>query len=39
MTAAERQRAESTKRPAAGETLAQTAKSYGVDLSMISRLR
>jgi DNA invertase Pin-like site-specific DNA recombinase len=33
------QRAEAVKRRAAGETLAAIAKSYGVDLSMISRLR
>ena len=32
------QRAEAIKRRAAGETLAAIAKSYGVDLSMISRL-
>jgi DNA invertase Pin-like site-specific DNA recombinase len=32
------QRAEALKRRAAGETLAQIAKSYGVDISMISRL-
>ena len=32
------QRAEAVKRSAAGETLAQIAKSYGVDISMISRL-
>ena len=32
------QRAEALKRRAAGETLADIAKSYGVDLSMISRL-
>jgi DNA invertase Pin-like site-specific DNA recombinase len=32
------QRAEALKRRGAGETLAQIAKSYGVDLSMISRL-
>ena len=32
------QRAEAVKRRAAGETLAAIAKSYGVDLSMISRL-
>ncbi len=32
------QRAEAVKRRAAGETLASIAKSYGVDLSMISRL-
>jgi DNA invertase Pin-like site-specific DNA recombinase len=34
----EYQRAEAVKRRAAGETLAAIAKSYGVDLSMISRL-
>ena len=33
------QRAEAIKRRAAGETLAAIAKSYSVDLSMISRLR
>jgi DNA invertase Pin-like site-specific DNA recombinase len=33
------QRAEAIKRRDAGETLAAIAKSYGVDLSMISRLR
>jgi DNA invertase Pin-like site-specific DNA recombinase len=33
------QRAEAIKRRAAGETLASIAKSYAVDLSMISRLR
>ena len=32
------QRAEAIKRRAAGETLASIAKSYAVDLSMISRL-
>ena len=32
------QRAEAIKRRSAGETLAAIAKSYGVDLSMISRL-
>ena len=32
------QRAEAVKRRAAGETLASIAKSYGVDISMISRL-
>ena len=32
------QRAEALKRRAAGETLAQIAKSYGADISMISRL-
>lgn len=32
------QRAEAVKRRNAGETLASIAKSYGVDLSMISRL-
>jgi DNA invertase Pin-like site-specific DNA recombinase len=32
------QRAEAVKRRAAGETLASIAKSYGVDVSMISRL-
>jgi DNA invertase Pin-like site-specific DNA recombinase len=32
------QRAEAWKRRAAGETLASTAKSYAVDISMISRL-
>ena len=32
------QRAEALKRRAAGETLAQIAKSYGVDISMIWRL-
>ena len=32
------QRTEALKRRAAGETLAAIAKSYGVDLSMISRL-
>jgi DNA invertase Pin-like site-specific DNA recombinase len=32
------QRAEAIKRRATGETLAQIAKSYGVDISMISRL-
>ena len=32
------QRAEAIKRRAAGETLASIAKSYGVDISMISRL-
>ena len=31
------QRAEAVKRRAAGETLAAIAKSYGVDISMISR--
>jgi hypothetical protein len=31
-------RAEAIKRRAAGETLAQIAKSYGVDISMISSL-
>ena len=30
---------EAVKRRAAGETLAAIAKSYGVDISMISRLR
>jgi Resolvase, N terminal domain len=34
----EYQRAEAIKRRAAGETLAAIAKSYGVDISMISRL-
>jgi hypothetical protein len=34
----EYQRAEAIKRRGAGETLASIAKSYGVDLSMISRL-
>jgi DNA invertase Pin-like site-specific DNA recombinase len=33
------QRAEAVKRRAAGETLAAIAKSYGVDISMISRLQ
>ena len=33
------QRSEAMKRRAAGETLAAIAKSYGVDISMISRLR
>jgi hypothetical protein len=33
------QREEALKRRAAGETLAEIAKSYGVDLSMISRLQ
>ena len=33
------QRSEAMKRRAAGETLAPIAKSYGVDISMISRLR
>ena len=33
------QRAEAIKRRAAGETLACIAKSYAVDVSMISRLR
>jgi hypothetical protein len=33
------QRAEAIKRQAAGETLATIAKSYGVDISMISRLK
>jgi hypothetical protein len=33
------QRGEAIKRRAAGETLGAIAKSYGVDLSMISRLR
>ena len=32
------QRAEAIKRRSAGETLAAIAKSYGVDISMISRL-
>jgi hypothetical protein len=32
------QRAEAIKRRAAGETLASIARSYAVDLSMISRL-
>ena len=32
------QRAEAIKRRAAGETLAEIAKSYGVDIWMISRL-
>jgi hypothetical protein len=32
-------RSEAMKRRAAGETLAAIAKSYGVDISMISRLR
>jgi hypothetical protein len=32
------QRAEAVERRAAGETLVQIAKSYGVDISMISRL-
>jgi DNA invertase Pin-like site-specific DNA recombinase len=32
------QRAEAIKRRAAGETLAEIAKSYAVDISMISRL-
>ena len=32
------QRAEALKRRAAGETLASIAKSYAVDISMISRL-
>jgi hypothetical protein len=32
------QRAEAIKRRAAGETLASIARSYGVDISMISRL-
>ena len=32
------QRAEAIKRRAAGETLASIAKSYAVDISMISRL-
>jgi hypothetical protein len=32
------QRAEAIKRRAAGETLAAIAKSYSVDISMISRL-
>jgi hypothetical protein len=32
-------RAEAVKRRAAGETLAAIAKSYGVDISMISRLQ
>jgi DNA invertase Pin-like site-specific DNA recombinase len=32
------QRAEAVKRRAAGETLAEIAKSYAVDISMISRL-
>ena len=32
------QRAEAIKRRAAGETLASIVKSYGVDISMISRL-
>jgi DNA invertase Pin-like site-specific DNA recombinase len=32
------QRKEALKRRAAGETWAEIAKSYGVDLSMISRL-
>ena len=32
------QRHEAVKRRAAGETLASIAKSYGVDISMISRL-
>jgi hypothetical protein len=35
----EYQRKEALKRRAAGETLAEIAKSYAVDLSMISRLR
>jgi len=34
----EYQRAEAMKRRAAGETLAEIAKSYAVDISMISRL-
>ena len=34
----EYQRAEAVKRRAAGETLASIAKSYAVDISMISRL-
>ena len=34
----EYQRAEAIKRRAAGETLAKIAKSYAVDISMISRL-
>ena len=34
----EYQRKEALKRRAAGETLAEIAKSYAVDLSMISRL-
>jgi hypothetical protein len=33
------QRAEAIRRRNAGETLASIAKTYGVDLSMISRLR
>jgi hypothetical protein len=33
------QRAEALKRRAAGETLSAIAKSYAVDISMISRLR
>ena len=33
------QRSEAMKGRAAGETLAAIAKSYGVDISMISRLR
>jgi hypothetical protein len=33
------QRAEALKRRAAGETLAEIAKSYAVDISMISRLK
>ncbi len=33
------QRKEAIKRRAAGETLAEIAKSYAVDVSMISRLR
>jgi DNA invertase Pin-like site-specific DNA recombinase len=33
------QRTEALKRRAAGETLAEIAKSYAVDLSMISRLK
>jgi hypothetical protein len=35
----EYQRTEALKRRAAGETLAEIAKSYAVDVSMISRLR
>jgi hypothetical protein len=33
------QRREALKRRAAGETLAEIAKSYAVDISMISRLK
>ena len=38
-TLADLQRTEALKRRGAGETLAEIAKSYAVDISMISRLR